>query len=107
MKENSEKKELNIESLPTEESNKLNQEKMCLNLQGEDNLITQREKKSNLKVNSAIKEKKTVHFRGDDNKDQPLETVIIISKDDENEKKEDENKIKKDKTKCKCCCFIF
>ena len=80
MKENSEKKEINIESLPTEESNKLNQEKIDLNLQGEDNLITQREKKSNLKVNSAIKEKKTVHFRGDDNKDQPLETVIIIQK---------------------------
>ena len=63
MKGNSENKEIKIESLPTEESNRLNQEKISLNIQGY-NLITQRKKKSNLKVNSSLKEKKTVHFRG-------------------------------------------
>ena len=41
MKENTEKIDTKIESLPTEETNKLNQD---LNLFG-DNLVTQREKK--------------------------------------------------------------
>ena len=103
MKENTEKIDTKIESLPTEETNKLNQD---LNLFG-DNLVTQREKKSNLKVNSAIKEKKTVHFRGDDNLNQRIESVIIFPKEEEDEKNKDENIKKKGKTKCKCCCFIF
>ena len=43
MKGNSENKEIKIESLPTEESNRINQEKISLNIQGY-NLITQRKK---------------------------------------------------------------
>lgn len=103
MKENIEKIDTKIESLPTEETNKLNQD---LNLFG-DNLVTQREKKSNLKSDAVVEKKKTVHFRGDDNLNQRIESVIIFPKEEEDEKNKDENIKKKGKTKCKCCCFIF
>jgi hypothetical protein len=53
------------------------------------------------------KKKKTVHFRGDDNLNQRIESVIIFPKEEEDEKNKDENIKKKGKTKCKCCCFIF
>ena len=58
MKENTEKIDTKIESLPTEETNKLNQD---LNLFG-DNLVTQREKKSNLKSDAVVEKKKNCSF---------------------------------------------
>ena len=72
-------------------------------------------KKSNLKRNSTMasqginSEKKSVKFAGNSN-EEPLETIIIIHKENtENNNNDNNNNINNnnDKTNCTCNCFIF
>ena len=99
---------INLNNNAQENNNKMASENILIN--DKDIYSPKKMKKSNLKRESTadtqnFEQKKSVKFAGN-NTEEPLQTIIIIPKDNENTKNIETNN-NKVKTNCFCSCAIF
>ena len=99
---------INLNNNAQENNNKMASENILIN--DKDIYSPKKMKKSNLKrestaVSQNFEQKKSVKFAGN-NTEEPLQTIIIIPKDNENTKNIETNN-NKEKTNCFCSCSIF